>query len=108
MRRAISPRLATRIFLNMGRLAANGDQDLFEHALTGASLDHEQGLPVFHGLAVLANDAGDRAGFVGLDLVEDLHGLHDADGLAFLDLASDLDERLCSGAGRPVESTYHR
>src|SRR5687768_4587716 len=75
MRSAISPRLATRIFLNMSE----------------GLLDDEQGLAVFHRLAVLAQDLGDGAALVGLDLVQDLHRLDDADGVAFLDLLADLD-----------------
>src|SRR5438132_496670 len=69
MRRAISPRFAIRIFLNMRR----------------ALFDDEQGLPELHGLAVLAQDARDRAGLVGLELVHDPHRFDDADRFAFLD-----------------------
>src|SRR6218665_1660913 len=116
MRSAISPRLATRIFLNMGALFAysmtnNGCPystaspfsprmrvivpDLsasISLRIFMASMmqmvsdlirlfDDEQRLPVFDGLAVFAENAGDRARLVGLDLVEDFHGLDDADGL---------------------------
>src|SRR6476469_4148802 len=68
-RRAISPRLAIRIFLNI-------------NARPRPSLDDEERLAVFHSLAVLAQDLRHRAGLVGLDLVEDLHRLDDADGVA--------------------------
>src|SRR6218665_256469 len=91
IRRAISPRLATRIFLNMR-------DGLF---------DDEQRLTVLDGLAVLAQDLRDRAGLVGLDLVEDLHGLDDADRLPFLDRAADLPHGLGPGAGRAVEGAHH-
>src|SRR6476620_10748978 len=74
-RKAISPRLAIRIFLNISG---------------PASLDDEQRLAVFDRLPVLAQDLGHRARLVGLDLVEDLHRLDDADRVAFLDLAADL------------------
>src|SRR3954471_23658252 len=93
-RNAISPRLAIRIFLNI--------------SACGPSLDDEQRLAVFDRLPVLAQDLGDRSGLVGLDLVQDLHRLDDADGLAFLDLTADLDERLGAGAGRAVEGADHR
>src|ERR1043165_4079136 len=88
MRSAISPRFAIRIFLNMP---------------LAALFDDEQGLPEFHGLAVLAEDAGDRAGLVGLDLVHDLHRLDDADRLAFLDDLAHVGERLGARAGGAVE-----
>src|SRR4051812_20933541 len=86
--RAISPRLAIRIFLNI-----RGP----------ASLDDEQRLAVFDRLAVLAQDLGHRAGLVGLDLVQDLHGFDDADRVAFLHLTADLDEGLGARARCPVE-----
>src|SRR5690606_29820718 len=79
MRRAISPRLAIRIFLNM---------------VARPLLDHEQRLAVLHGLPVLNKDLGHGAALVGLDLVEDLHRFDDADGVAFLDRVADFDERL--------------
>src|SRR3954467_10659541 len=79
IRRAISPRLAIRIFLNTG-----GRKRLF---------DDEQRLAELDRLAVLAQDARDLAGDVGLDLVHDLHRLDDADRLALGDRAADLDER---------------
>src|SRR5689334_251960 len=64
MRSAISPRLAMRIFSNMPRL-----------------FDDEEALAVFHRLAVLHEDRFQRARRVGLDLVEELHRLDDAEGL---------------------------
>src|SRR6478752_3380460 len=93
MRRAISPRLAIRTFLNM----------------QGAgSLNDEQRLPEFDGLSVLAEDLAHRASLVGLDLVHDLHRLDDADRLAFLDHRADFREGFRPGARRPVEGAYHR
>src|SRR5947209_20567022 len=74
MRRAISPRLAIRIFSNMG-LA-----------------EQEQRLPVLDGLPVLHQDRLHRAARVGLDLVQQLHRLDDAERLALGDLLADLDE----------------
>jgi len=67
----------------------------------------EEGLAVFNSLAVFRKNLGDRARLVGFDLVEDLHGLDDADGLAFLDHAADFDKRLGARAGRTVESAHH-
>src|ERR1041384_5840211 len=64
MRSAISPRFAIRIFSN-----------------TGLSED-EEGLAVFHRLAVLHEDRLHRAARVRLDLVHELHRLDDADRLA--------------------------
>src|SRR5262245_29461955 len=62
-RRAISPRFAMRIFSNT----------LF---------DQEQRLAILHRLAVLDQDRLDRAGDVAFDLVQQLHRLDDAEGLA--------------------------
>ena len=45
------------------------------------SFDEEQRLPVFDRLSVLHEDRLDRSGDVGLDLVQQLHRLDDADGL---------------------------
>src|SRR5687768_2753275 len=66
-RSAISPRFATRIFLNIG--------------LVGR-LDGEEALAVPHGLAVLDVDAGDFAVVLGVDLVHQLHRFDDAEHLA--------------------------
>src|SRR5438045_7520074 len=57
IRRAISPRFAIRIFLNIEAL----------------SLDDEERLSELHGLTVLAQDLRDPTALVGLDLVHDLH-----------------------------------
>src|SRR5580704_11725064 len=75
-RRAISPRLATRIFRNIweGRL------------FLPAGPDTEQRLPVFHGLPVLDEDAQYLAADIGLDFVHELHGFHDAQRLPRLDV----------------------
>src|SRR3989475_6105482 len=63
-RRAISPRLATRIFLN--------------------GTDGKQRLPVLHRLPVHDQLAFHHAGHFGLDLVHELHGFDDAKYLAGL------------------------
>ena len=82
-RRAISPRLAIRIFSNMARLLD----------------DHERGA-VFDGRAVLDQDALHGARPRGRDLVHRLHRLDDEDGLAFGDLRADGDEGRRTGFGR--------
>src|SRR5262244_625301 len=64
-RRAISPRLATRIFLNIGwRL------------LLAARPDAEQRLPIFHGLPVVCEYAQHFPADVRLNLVHQLHRFH--------------------------------
>src|SRR5690606_20460474 len=91
MRRAISPRLAMRIFSNMA-----------------ASADHEQGLAVLDRLAVLDQDGLDHAAGVGLDLVHQLHRLDDAQALAAGDLLAELDQRLRARCAGAVEGADHR
>src|SRR5579864_736687 len=63
-RRAISPRLAIRIFL--------------------IGPDGKHGLPVLHRLSIHDQLAFDGAGYLGLDLVHQLHGFDDAQDLAGL------------------------
>src|SRR6266542_3546742 len=63
-RRAISPRLAIRIFLK------------------GA--DAKQGLPVLHRLAVTHQFAGHHTSYLRLDLVHELHRFDDAEHRARL------------------------
>src|SRR6266545_4007083 len=84
IRRAISPRLAIRIFLNMGwegpRSCRRGLSDL------------EQRLRVLHRLAVGYQSLEDLAVAVRLDLVHQFHRLDDAHHLTLLHPVSDLDE----------------
>src|SRR5689334_23150409 len=63
-----------------------------------ARIDQEQGLAVLDGLSVVDQDAHDAPPDFGLDLVHQLHGLDDADGLAEIDLRVHLDVRI--GVGR--------
>src|SRR5580704_7513093 len=62
MRSAISPRLATRIFLN--------------------GTDAKERFSVFHRLPVLNELAFDHAGGIGLDFVHQLHRFDDAENIA--------------------------
>src|ERR1044071_4996375 len=71
-RTAISPRLATRIFLNR--------------------TDGKQSLPVLHRLAIQYEPALDDAGVFRLDLVHKLHRLDDAEDLSGLHPLADRDK----------------
>src|SRR5579862_789861 len=92
MRSAISPRFAIRIFSNIRRAR------LF---------DDEERLAVLDRLAVLHEDRLDRPGGVGLDLVQQLHGLDDAKRLALGHGLADLDERRGSGRRGSIERPHH-
>ena len=108
MRRAISPRLAIRIFLNIvsaaGVEAARRADRVGDapHSMTKSGWPNSTAWPFSHRIS------RDRPGGVGLDLVHDLHRLDDADRVADLDRAADLDERLGARAGRAVEGADHR
>src|SRR5512134_1937536 len=95
-RRAISPRLAMRTFLNMSPPAK-----LARH-------DAEERLAELHGGGVLDEDLGDRPVGLRLDLVHELHRLDDAERLALLHLRADVDERRRLGRRRPVERADER
>src|SRR5688500_3309594 len=75
-RSPISPRLAMRIFLNIGLYRPEG----------------EQPFAVLHGLAVLHVGADDVAVVLRRDLVHQLHRLDDAEDLILLDPFPDLHE----------------
>src|SRR3954469_12187370 len=90
MRRAISPRLAMRIFSNT------------------VLLDQEKRLPVLHRLSVFHQDRLDRAGGIGLDLVQQLHRLDDAERLPLGDRLAHLDERRRAWRGSAIEGADHR
>src|SRR5262245_53245143 len=96
-RRAISPRLAIRTFLNI-RLRAPGERPSGSNA--------EERLAVLDGMPVLVMDPDDLAGGLGLDLVHELHGFDDAQHLAHPDAVAHLDERRGVGVGRPVEGPH--
>ena len=89
-RRAISPRLAIRIFSNMC-----ADQD--RGRMANRASPYSTGLPF--STSLLDDDAGD----LGLDLVHQLHRLDDAEHLAGLHRVARFDERRGAGRGRVVE-----
>src|SRR5688572_2344879 len=95
-RRAISPRLAMTILSSMGRF------------IRSRLFDYEERLTEFDRVAIGGHDRGDLASLVTLDLVHHLHRFDDAQHLAFLDLAADLDEGLRARRGGAVEGAYHR
>src|ERR1019366_1368666 len=84
-RRAISPRLAMRIFLN--------------------GPDAKESFSVFDRLAVLNELGFDDAWDVGLNLIHELHGFDDAEDFARDDVFADGDEGRSIGGGRFVKST---
>src|SRR5580698_7866916 len=86
MRRAISPRLAIRIFWNI-RLAGT---------------DREQSLAVFYRASVFHQLGDDCATRLGFNFVHQLHRFDDAQNLAGLDGIADFDKRWSVGRGRIV------
>src|SRR5689334_25369526 len=99
IRRAISPRLAMRIFRNMG---SGGP------AASGREPDREELLAVLDGLAVARVHGEDLALDVRLDLVHQLHRLDDAEDLALRDALADLRERIRLGRRRTIERSDDR
>src|SRR5690242_11306265 len=77
-RRATSPRLAMRIFLNIRRSA------LFRS-------DREQPFAVLDRLAAFDVDVGDFSVVLRVDLVHELHGFDDTEHLPLLDGGPDVD-----------------
>src|SRR5690606_3319055 len=80
-RRAISPRLAMRIFSNI-RVSGGPARGWREAPRAAASFDDEQRLAELDRLAVLDEDRLDPPRLVGFDLVEQFHRLDDAHGIA--------------------------
>src|ERR1700683_4325990 len=98
-RRAISPRLATRIFWNIGRR---------RRLLLPARTDAEQRLPVFDGLSVFDEDAQHFAADVGFDFVPKLYGFHDTQGLPGFDVSATFHGGFGARAGRAVVRAHDR
>src|SRR5579859_7432181 len=97
-RSAISPRLATRIFWNMG----------WAPLLFAARMDAEEGLPVFDRLPILHKNAQHLAADVGLDFVHQLHSFHDAQRLPGFYVAADFYKRLRTRTRRPIVGAHNR
>src|SRR5262249_26591820 len=95
IRSAISPRLAMRIWWNIRLGAAD-------------RLQQEKRLSDLHRLAVLRHDLDDAASGLRLDLVHQLHRLHDAEHLPLLDHVPFRDERGRLGLRCAVEGADHR
>src|SRR5215217_3400155 len=89
MRSAISPRLAMTTFSSMEEL-------LF---------DDEERLAEFDRIAVLHQDRRDASRFVRFDLVHHLHGFDDAQSVADVHFAADVDECLRARRRGDVERT---
>src|SRR5579862_5850317 len=107
MRRAISPRLAMRIFwiIEIGKMTKPPtfafDANYLKSASwrrsavsvdSSADFDFVEALAVFDRLAVFNEDFEDAAFGFRLNLVHDLHGLNDADDRLLLELCADFDE----------------
>src|SRR5437868_4203291 len=90
-RRAISPRLAMTTLSSIC-----------------ASADHEQRFVELDRLTGARDHGEHGAADIGLDLVEHLHGLDDAEDVAGLDGLPDLHEWRCIRIRRGVERADHR
>src|SRR5215208_2659038 len=99
-RRAISPRLATKTFLNTGvlRLLAAGT-DLGG----GFGVNQEQRLAILDGLRALRQNFYDAPVDFRLNLVHELHGFHDTQDLSFFDQVTFLHIRVGVWRRRPIE-----
>src|ERR1700751_4781277 len=82
-RRAISPRLATRIFWNISQA---------RRLPLAAWANPEQRLAVLHRLSVLREDPQHFTADFGLDFIHQFHRFHDAKRLALVHVRTDLDE----------------
>src|SRR5271165_1681385 len=125
-RNAISPRFATRIFLNMmWKLSVVSSQlsgktwrlhrsrSFFDRSKLGAESlfcwpDGEQFLAVLDGLAVGDELFDQLPGYVAFDFVHQFHGFNDAQYLADLQGIADLDERRRTRRRRLVKGPDNR
>src|SRR5512147_2242410 len=94
MRSAISPRLAINIFLNTQ--TPHWSSKFKSQIAALRRFDHEERLPVFHGISVLDKDLDDLTGCLGFNLVHELHRLYDTEHLPLFHDITDL------GIGRLV------
>src|SRR5437868_4946597 len=101
-RRAISPRLAIRIFLNIGSLSHQAIESSPASAAMARSLNGpmtrsggsypKQRLAVLHGLSVFGKLLHDFAGGISFDFVHQLHCFDDAQHLANLHVVTRFNE----------------
>src|SRR5215510_5195295 len=98
-RTAISPRFATSTRSNTSSSDRWWSED---------GLELEQQLAVLDGLPVLDVDRADDSLGLRLELVEELHGLEDAENLSGNDGVADVDERRSSRGRSAIEDTDHR
>src|SRR5678815_325154 len=96
-RRAISPRFAIKIFLN-----------IFWDWSGLASLDCVELLAKFDGLPVLHESRGNLSSDFRLDFIHELHGFHNTQDCSLLHKVSHVNKRLRTGIGRLVESSDDR
>src|SRR4051794_1438371 len=73
-----------------------------------AVVDDGDGLARLHAVLALDQELDQRAGDLGVDVLEVLHDLHQADGVAARHLSAGLDERVAAGIGAPIERARHR
>src|SRR5690606_36372129 len=71
-------------------------------------LDHEERLAELYGVAILDENLLNATGALGLDLVEDLHRLDEADDRVGRDVITHLDEWRRIRIGRGVVRPHHR
>src|SRR5262245_4325966 len=95
MRRAISPRLAMRMRLNMPIQSAAG-------------VYFEERLVEFDSFTVFAEHGDNFAADLGGDFVEDFHSFDDADGRGCIDSVADFDVGLGLGIRADIKSADHR
>src|SRR3974390_233758 len=115
-RRAISPRFAIRIFLNMngscrstGRVAHNCPPwQLRESKLPLLLSYSKQRHPILHRTAVIDEPLDDLARGVGFDLVHQLHRFDDAQHLSFFHRVAHAHKRRSSGRCSLVKSPNNR
>src|SRR5215471_6106215 len=125
MRVAISPRLATRIFLNIssyrsatGCFQARSELPTVRSHVTPAKVERrgpgasgsnpEQGLIVFDGHAIFSIDLLYRASYLSLDFIHELHRLDNAYHRVGSDGGAHLHIRIGIRRRRTVESADNR
>src|SRR3954447_21782145 len=106
-RRAISPRLAMGIFLNM-ECWPGSVRCLFQRDSEPARLYRKQPLPILYRLPILDVRADDLTIVLRRDLVHQLHRLDDAQNLILLDPLTDFNERRSAGLGTSIEGSHNR